>query len=64
MSDLVRLILISIPLAIVLWIGISLSFSKAMTVKGDTPISIVLVICTNRLLGAIFISAALIAAYI
>lgn len=64
MSDIFRIILSGIPLAIVLWIGINLSFSKSMTIKGDTPISIVLVICTNRLLGAIFISAVLIAAYI
>ena len=64
MSDIFRIILSGIPLAIVLWIGINLSFSKSMKIEGDTPIGIVLAICINRLLGAIFISAVLIAAYI
>ena len=64
LRHLCRVILMGIPLGLVLLIGLKLSFSKSMTIKGDTPISIVLVLCTNRLLGAIFISAVLIAAYI
>ena len=63
-AQILRVVLTGIPIAIMLWIGVNLSFSKTMTIKDDTPVRIVLAICTNRIIGAIFICAAIITAYI
>ena len=63
-AQVLRVVLAGIPITIMLWIGVNLSFSKTMTIKDNTPVSIVLAICTNRIIGAIFICAAIITAYI
>ena len=63
-TQVLRIVLTGIPIAIMLWIGVNLSFSKTMTINDNTPVRIVLAICTNRIIGAIFICAAIITAYI
>ena len=63
-AQILRVVLTGILITIMLWIGVNLSFSKTMTIREDTPVRIVLAICTNRIIGAIFICAAIITAYI